>query len=81
MYIGDEEDTDGMFEEGMYGLGKDFLMNVAEPLEYSDAIMPCMQISQEDCQVLWKPWRKALIIKVLVRSMSYWLLEQKIRES
>lgn len=39
-----------------------------------------MEISQADYKLLWQPWRKALIIKVFRRNISYKLLVQRIKD-
>lgn len=78
LYFGEEDDVDNMMYDGNGEIREDFLINVAVSLEDGVAAMPCMEISQEDYQILWKLWKKTLIIKVLGRNISYSLLEQKI---
>ncbi|KAK8539688.1 hypothetical protein V6N13_072320 [Hibiscus sabdariffa] len=41
---------------------------------------PRVTITKEECISLWKPWRRALIVKVLGKSVSYKILEQKVSE-
>lgn len=40
--------------------------------------MPYMKIEIVDYQRLWRPWQKALIIKVLSRNISHKLLMERI---
>lgn len=60
-------------------LEEEFLMNVTLEPEGEKSV-PCMEISNEDYELIQRPQRKALIIKVIGRNISYWLLEQKIRD-
>lgn len=41
---------------------------------------PMVELSLEDCQYLWKPWRCALIVKVLGKSTGSWYLQPKIKD-
>lgn len=56
--------------------------------KYDDAMVDCengedtgrmsIEISIEECRTLWKPWRRALIIKVLGKQISFRLLEKRL---
>ncbi|WOL00040.1 hypothetical protein Cni_G08753 [Canna indica] len=41
---------------------------------------PRVTITKEECRSLRKPWRRALIVKVLGKSVSYKILEHKVSE-
>lgn len=73
IYTGEDNMDD---EEGLD------LSNLVDPLKSIDAdlAMPVIDFTLEECQQLWKPWRKALILKVLGRNVSFKVLEQRTRD-
>lgn len=71
IYTGDEEEDDA--EEFAVG---EIAMHASDE-QPSDKVVPLMDVSSVDFKKLWKPWSKALIIKVFGRSVS---LEQRIRD-
>lgn len=39
-----------------------------------------MEIRLERCEKLWKPWRRALVVKVLGKNFSFRLLEKRLTD-
>lgn len=40
---------------------------------------PIVDLSWEEYHTLWKPWRRAMILKVLGRTINFKIVEQRIR--
>lgn len=58
------------------------LSNLVDPLSVpeGDLSLPVIDFSIEECQELWKPWKKALILKLLGKSVSFRVLEQRTKD-
>lgn len=39
-----------------------------------------IEISPEECKELWKPWRRAIVVKLLGRNISYRMLSQRLSD-
>lgn len=73
IYIGD----DAMMEDEELGLS-----NLGNPHKVMDDDIDITNVvfSPEEYEEMWNPWRKALILKLLGKSVSYRILEQRMRE-
>lgn len=58
------------------------LSNLVDPLKTieEDLVMPVIDFTLDECQQLRKPWRKAPILKLLGRNVSYKVLKQRTRD-
>lgn len=58
------------------------LSNLVDPMKVieRDLAMPVIDFSLEECQQLWRPWRKALILKLLGKTVSFRILEQRTKD-
>lgn len=70
-------------EDGMDDDDDDLdLSNLVDPLKVleSDLNLPVIDFTIEECHETWKPWKKALILKLLGKIISYRMLEQRTRD-
>lgn len=58
----------------------DFQAKSREKLVNDNYAWPAVQLSVEDCKRLWQPWYRALIVKVLDKSVGSRYLQQKIKD-
>lgn len=61
--------------------GVDELFNTSDDLEdQPPKFGPRVEISKERYISLFRQWREALILKLLGKSISYWMLDQRLRD-
>lgn len=71
-YVSDGEESD-------INSDMDDFNNLDSEAEESRPGRVAVVVSKAECRALWRPWRRALIVKLLGRNISFRLLEQRLR--